>query len=263
MKTWGQIALLAALLGCSPTVKVEHRLVTNSITKLKIFVPSTELFEDFSDSTGARKLQDDGQQEEVGGELNNLVYPYAQVSAQDGGNIRLKVTEDDATKGPDGKPGVLRFEIESISGTIDHFGLVYVGNNDSSEIRIKAWEDEEVTREELDGSVLEFRYRMDKKTGSGTSYNVRLEPEIEESWSQRADFGAVTATAEWQVFTKPISAADNLDVFLKMLNAIKPERFKIVWGQEGPSSNYANGDALLIDDIRIVTPETVITPDKD
>ncbi|MGB0579516.1 MAG: hypothetical protein ACPGVU_07425 [Limisphaerales bacterium] len=216
-------------------------------------IPKTEHYDDFGDSAGAHKLQNDGQGEETTGDLNNLVYPYAKVSETEGGSIRLKVLEDDATTGPDEEKGVLRFKIESISGKIDHFGAVYVGNNDASEIRINAWTNV-VEREDLDGAVLEFRYR-----GNGRSFNVRLEPEIEESWPVRADFGAVIAADEWQVFTKPISAADNLDVFLEMLNTAKPKRFKIVWGQEGPSSNYQAGDTLLIDDIRIVTPERVET----
>lgn len=235
---------------------MEHTVKSSSVNVV-VFVPRTEHFDDFGDSAGAHKLQDDGQQEEVVGELNNLVYPYAKVSETEGGSIRLKVLEDDATAGPDGEKGVLRFAIESIRGTIDHFGAVYVGNNDSSEIRINAWTNA-VERKDLDGAVLEFKYQ-----GNGRRYNVRLEPEIEESWSQRADFGAITATDEWQTFTKPISAADNLDAFLRMLNAVKPGRFKIVWGQEGPSSNYRVGDVLLIDDIRIVTPGKIENEERN
>lgn len=253
---YAPLFLLCLALGCSPVEKTVPPVKPVQMGQ-DVVEATTEHFDDFKDSAGAHKLQDDGQEEEVIGELNNLVYPYVQVSESEGGGVRLKVLEDDQTPGPDGEAGVLRFAIESISGTIDHFGAVYVGNNDGSEIRIHAWTNGGVRREELDGAVLEFKYK-----GNGRGYNVRLEPEIEESWPLRADFGAITATDEWQVFTKPISAADNLDAFLEMLNTVKPERFKIVWGQEGPSSNYQAGDTLLIDDIRIVTPGKIET-DRD
>lgn len=50
-----------------------------------------------------------------------------------------------------------------------------------------------------------------------------------------------------------LTEGTRLDEFLKMEHSERPARFKLVWGQEGASSNYQAGDALLIDDIKITT----------
>lgn len=250
-------SVLAAIgLGCGPKEE------TSPIAKVAL-TPSTELtaltpqhHEDFADVDGAYKTQDKGAPEQVFGELKNLIYSYAKVADDSAGNIQLAIHEDNVSLGHDGRPGVLRFDITDISGPIDHFGAIYIGDTDASQIRVESWEGQDLTDETLSRTFLEFRYRAENRkdeSGVGASYNVRFEPEIPESWISRVDFGTIHATDGWQAFAKPLAAGTNRPAFLKMMKETKPTRFKLVWGQEGPGSNYQPGDSLLIDDIRITT----------
>ena len=245
-------------LGCSPSEQSRPKTPIPAAVENGLAVPAQQHFDDFADADGAAKTLQTGAAEEVFGEFRNLVYPYAKPTAGAGGRIGLAVREDNLNLGPDGRPGVLRFDITALSGSIDHFGLVYVGDNDATQIKIRSWADRIPTTNELAGTFLEFRYRALNETDrskTGASYHVRFEPELEDSWPKRIDLGPITATGEWQVFAKALAEGTNLDAFIGMMKSGNPGRFKLVWGHEGASSNYQSGDSLLIDDIRITTHE--------
>lgn len=250
------VAVWAAGCGSNEGLPPVAKVALTPTTELT--APSQEHFDDFADADGAYKTQDNGAPEEVFGELKNLIYSYARVSDGADGNIRLAIHEDNFSLGHDGRPGLLRFDIADITGSIDHFGAIYIGDTDASQIRVGSWEGKEVKSDSLAGTYLEFRYRAENKkdeSNLGATYNVRFEPEIPESWISRIDFGSIHATGDWQVFAKSLAEGTNQPAFLQMLSEQQPARFKLVWGQEGPSSNYQPGDSLLIDDIRITTHE--------
>lgn len=252
------VFLIAGLaIGCKPTADIQSPPRPVPAADANASPTVHQHFDDFEDATGSKKTYIDGD-EEVFGALQNLVYPYAQAAEGSDSHIALTVIEDNDASGSDGRPGLLRFEINELNGTIDHFGLVYLGNADESQIQIKSWQGRTLSTSNLAGTFVEFRYRSENRTDPANdtgSYNVRIEPEMDDSWPKRIDLGTIHAKPDWQVFAKPLAAGTNLSTFLEMMSSDNPTRFKIVWGQEGPSSNYQPGDALLIDDIRISTHE--------
>jgi hypothetical protein len=256
MKTIIFITLAASSIGCSP--KGEVPAITKVAATTELTSPTQQHFEDFSDADGAYKTQENGAPEEVFGELKNLIYSYGKVSDGTDGNIQLAIHEDNLSFGHDGRPGVLRFDITDLSGPIDHFGAIYIGDTDGTQIRIESWKGKELSADSLSGTYLEFRYRAENRKDEskiGATYNVRFEPEIDDSWINRIDFGSINANGKWQIFAKSLAEGTNQPAFLQTMSDVKPTRFKLVWGQDGPGSNYQPGDSLLIDDIRITTHE--------
>jgi|GEM_PF-1682942 len=253
----GAFLIAGLALGCKPTAEEQQPPRPVPQADADVSPALHQHFDDFKDATGSKKTYVDGN-EEIFGTLQNLVYPYAQASEGSDNHIALTVLEDNEASGSDGRTGLLRFEINELNGTIDHFGLVYLGDTDESQIQIKSWQGRKLSSSNLAGTFLEFRYRSENRAdpaGDSASYNVRFEPELEDSWPKRIDLGTIHAKPGWQVFAKPLAGGTNVNAFLEMMSSEKPDRFKIVWGQEGPSSNYQPGDALLIDDIRISTHE--------
>ncbi len=248
------VAVLASIgVGCKPATEDRQPPKSLPAADPEMTPAVVQHFEDFSDAGGAMKIHGQGVEEEINGPLQNLIYPYAQPAEGGDASINLSATESKTISGHDGQPGVLCFEITRIEGHIDHFGLVYLGNNDESEIHIESWQERDLDDEMLAGTFLEFRYRSTNR--NGPKYNVRLEPELHDSWPRRLDFGAIEAQTNWQAFAVSLASGTNVSAFLEMMRTDKPTRFKLVWGQEGPSSNYQSGDVLLIDDIRIATHE--------
>jgi len=249
------LLVVSLSLGCNPRQETPAAGGSKAATaQEQASTPAEQHFEDFADAEGAWKDQRDGGPETVFGEPKNLIYTYAKVADDAGGRIRLAIHEDNVLKGHDGRPGVLRFEITEIGGSIDHFGAIYLGDADGTQIRIPAWEDGQVDEAALAGAFLEFRYRAENcvdPARAGATFNVRLEPELPDSWLSRIDFGPLHATSQWQTFVRSFAEGTNRAAFVRTLRERRPGRFKLVWGQEGPASNYQPGDSLLIDDIRI------------
>jgi hypothetical protein len=210
---------------------------------------------DFGGATGAILTTIDGVEEQRAGELRGMYKLFASVPPGQAEHLVLRVVEDNTAGGPDGEPGVLRLENLSIPAAAEYAGFTLYGIEDTGVLQIPAWNTGAVTEADLGKIFIEFRFRAanaDDAGRFGGVYGFRFEPMIGNSYSSRADFGVLVATSRWRRFRRPIGSADNLEQFLKSVNAASLPQFKLVWGHHGPIQSYAAGDCLLIDDVRIV-----------
>jgi hypothetical protein len=209
----------------------------------------------FAGVSGATLTTTNGHNEEREGELRGMYAAYARVPEGQPRPLVLRVTEDQTVEGPDGQPGVLRLQQVEVPLEANYSGFLMYGDEETGKMQLPAWTLGEVTMSDLRRTFIEFRFRADNPNDPdrfGTLMQFRIEPEADDSYSHRADFGALIATGRWRTFRRPIGSASNLEAFLKVVNDSKPPHFKLVWGQNGPIQNYIPGDSLLIDDLRIV-----------
>lgn len=212
--------------------------------------------DDFSQVTGATMTQIDGGREMVQGELRGHLSCYASLPPDASGHLKLVITEDDETEGPDGQPGVLRLQVAELPSHAHYSGFLVYGNESSGDITMPGWKRGEVTRSDLQRAFVTFRFRaasQQNPSDYGAIFNFRLEPDDEESYRHRADFGALIATTRWRWLRRPLGSAENLQEFLHAINTDPPARFKLVWGQRGTiyTEHGHPGDGLLIDDLKI------------
>ena len=209
---------------------------------------------DFKANDGAAKIQVNGGEAEEDGSLNNLIYPYGNVKDEKGDELKTTSAEDKLLKGPDGKPGVFRFTVDSVSKTTNWFGTCFLGDIANDGIQIPALTAANATKAVVDQIIVEFRYRAQIKKPNGREaliYNFRVEPTGNDSFPNRASFDTIAATAEWKTFRARLGDAENLTAFLKAVNS-GDNLIKLTWGDAHGSHNYRAGDSLLIDDIHIV-----------
>ena len=237
------IALVACLAGCRHANRLEE---PKNMT--------VEYENDFSNGFDAYKLQVNGGDPDWNEEADTWFHPYAGVPANAKGKLTTRLMESQALKGPDGKTGVLTFSIETKPDVADYFGFIVWGHAEGGDILMNPWPSP-LTRADLKRTWIKFNYRAinpgDRKK-IGCSWNVRFEPELDNAYPKRADFGTLEATSEWKTFSSPLSKAGNLAAFLEAVNTLHPEKYKLSIGQEGPISNYDVGDTLVIDDFQVL-----------
>ena len=209
---------------------------------------------DFSNGIDAYKEQINGGDPELNEEANTWFHPFAGVPEEAKGQLKTRLTESQTLKGPDGKTGVLTFSIETKPDKADYFGFIIWGHADGGDILMNSWP-APVTHDVLARTWIRFQYRAanSKNPGKiGCQWNFRFEPELDDAYPKRADFGTLEATGQWQHFSAPLAQATNLEAFIKAVNEGQPEKFKLSFGQQGPVSNYDVGDTLVIDDIQLL-----------
>jgi hypothetical protein len=209
----------------------------------------------FAGVSGASLTTTNGHNQQREGELRGMYAAYASVPEGQPRPLVLRVTEDSTVNGPDGQPGVLRLQQVEIPLEVAYSGFLVYGHEETGRLQMPGWSLGDVTMNDLRRTFIEFKFRADNPNDPdrfGTLMNFRVEPDVPDSYKHRADFGALIATGRWRTFRRPIGSASNLDEFLKGVNEGNPSNFKLVWGQHGSIQNYAPGDSLLIDDLRIV-----------
>lgn len=209
----------------------------------------------FAAVTGASLTTTNGHNRQLEGDLTGMYAAYASVPEGQPRPLVLRVTEDATVNGPDGQPGVLRLQQVEVPLEAAHSGFLIYGHEETGKMQLPAWTLGEVTMNDLRRTFIEFKFRADNPNDAdrfGTLMQFRIEPDVPDSYKHRADFGALIATGRWRTFRRPIGSAANLEEFLKAVNNGNPPNFKLVWGQHGTIQNYAPGDSLLIDDLRIV-----------
>ena len=209
--------------------------------------------EDFGSSAGANKNQLDGGEAITTGEMVHVIWPFGKVKEGQDGELVTISAEDDKIKGPDGKPGVLRFTLEKLSKGADWFGFCFHGDAFGSGLSIPALTRPTVTKADADTVIIEFKYRAvikDVAGRDGVVYDFRLEPDAEDAWGKRADLGKIEAGTRWKTFTAHLGDAKNLPAFLKAVNDGN-DQFKLTWSSSGGAANYRSGDTLLLDDVTI------------
>jgi hypothetical protein len=206
----------------------------------------------FSDNfSGAKSFQvtnTNGASTESGASGSRLLFPF--VSESVGGKLSVTAMSDNKTIGPDGKPGVLAFTIAALPKTAQFCGLVYMGR-ESRRVRLPGFN---VPSEELlRRTRITFRYRADNTCEGevGGVWRFRFEPNLEDSYSGRLDFGEIEATEQWKTFEATLADGENRDAFLNVAGESPENVFKFVWGQKGDVTSYSEGDTLLIDDVAI------------
>lgn len=213
---------------------------------------AVDWFDDFSDVTGGSLVHTNTNgmvTNVVSGTLVNGLELYSPWETT--GTLRLTSREDAVTLGPDELPGLWSLEVDSVPYT-GWWAASYFGNEVAVGIELPSWPDT-VTMEDLAITRVQFKYRAINYSdpySAGLEFWCRLEP-LNNSYNDRAGFGRITATEDWQVFDRSLATADNLDNFLSAVNA--GETLKLTVANAGA---YQFGDALQIDDLRIeVIPE--------
>jgi hypothetical protein len=210
--------------------------------------------DDFAYAAGAKQTQLNGQEPVSDGEIHCLMYTYGRRHRLGTGDLEMIMTEEETVLGPDGRPGVLRMEMSQLPTATGYSGFAILGNHQTKEISPPGWKAGKVTYEDLARTFIAFRFRAENRQDSenfDTHLNFRFEPDQENSFREAADFGELIATRTWRSLKRPISSAENVDVFLAMVNSDRPQRYKLVWTQTGPIGRNQPGDSLLIDDLAI------------
>ncbi|MDP6355216.1 MAG: hypothetical protein QF473_08960 [Planctomycetota bacterium] len=220
-----------------------------------VLAESFVFIEEFSHASGAACSQLNGDETtDTNGKIHSYAYTYAGMPENATGELVMAIKEEDEIKGPDGKRGVLSFEIISRSTHTDYFGFSYLGSPVTGRIRMPVWERGKTKAEDMKRSFISFKYkavneRFPKK--AGLIFNFRFEPDIKDSWHRRAEIGKLTAETEWQVYRQPLSKASNIHAFVNCINREKPEAFKFIFSHASGIDRYDEGDKLLIDDVEI------------
>jgi tRNA A-37 threonylcarbamoyl transferase component Bud32 len=171
-----------------------------------------------------------------------LLFCKNQRDNQEGFNLEAVV--DKAVMGPDGKPGVLRFQVREVPSDIAYFGVSLTGGRGSGDFRISHWAPGTIVQGALQELTLSFRYK------STRPWTIRLEPH-DKSYRDRLDFGSLPASAEWATFSKRFSECTNVEPFLQCVNASGDQVPKLKLSWCSASSDYSQNDKLLIADVRI------------
>lgn len=217
--------------------------------------PGVQFEATFAGVSGASLTTTNGHNEQREGELSGMYAAYARVPEGQPRPLVLRVTEDASVNGPDGQPGVLRLQQVDVPLEANYSGFLIYGQEETGRMQIAGWNLGDVTMNDLRRTFIEFRFRADNPDDPdrfGTLMQFRLEPDVPDSYSHRAEFGTLIATGRWRTFRRPIASAANLEAFLGAVNTLNPPNFKLVWGQNESIQNYMPGDSLLIDDLRIV-----------
>jgi hypothetical protein len=211
--------------------------------------------DEFSYASGAARSQLNGDKTTAtDGKMHSYAYTYAGLPEHATGDLVIAIKEENEIKGPDGKRGVLSFEIISRSTHTDYFGISYLGSPVPGRIKIPVWERGKTKTEDMERSFISFKYKAVNEKypkKAGLIFIFRFEPDIKDSWHRRAEIGKLTAEKEWQVYRKPLSKASNIDAFVNCINQDNPEAFKFIWSHAAGIDQYDEGDKLLIDDLEI------------
>jgi len=174
----------------------------------------------------------------------------------EGGPLVMRVSEDIATTGPDGEPGVLALSWQEIPPKLAYSGFVYLGGKGAERRMTLPPLKEARTSQDLQRMRLKFRFKGVNE-GSDTpvklSINCRLEPYLPDSYARRLDFETFVATDDWGTFEMSLADGKNAEAFLRAVADENPAQFKIIWAHTGPIHNYHPGDTLLIDDVAITS----------
>jgi hypothetical protein len=218
-----------------------------------VLPPGVLYADSFADVQGALRRNASGARQFEGPATSRRVYPFLPATIE--GSAVLQVVEDSTTNGPDGQPGVLALSWQEVPAALQYSGFSYVGGATAGRQIVLPPVTQAKTADDLQNLRLKFQYRAVNTASDmpvALKATCRLEPDVPESYAKRLDFGAITATDEWQTFEVALSEGANLDAFLQAIASANPQEFKIVWGQYGPIEAYHAGDTLLLDDVMIV-----------
>ena len=205
--------------------------------------------DNFSAAKSFHVTNTNGASKEIGAAGTRLLFPFVSESVV-GGKLSVVAATDNETKGPDGQLGVLAFTIAELPESAEFCGLVYMGR-ESRRVRLPGFN--VPTQKLLQRTRIAFRYRAANTCGSevGGVWRFRFEPNIDDSYDARLDFGELEATEEWKTFDSSLADGENRDAFLNVAGESDENAFKFVWGQKGDVTAYREGDTLLIDDVTI------------
>ena len=227
--------LAMLLLLCSPTVRSDD---------------VTAYADDFHDVLGFYSTNTNGEYQDSFDERTRELHSYMGGGFK-GGYLEVNATEDRKRKGPDDKPGVIALSFEVVPESAGHSGFIYKGRQ-YDPIRLRPLTTP-VKPEDLDRVNIRFQYKAvnSNKEHVGATVNCRFEPDIDNPYDYRVDFGELKATDKWQTFSKTLKDGENHAAFIKVLNSEKQAAFKLVWSQHGMITNYQDGDTILIDNVKI------------
>lgn len=215
------------------------------------------LHDTFADASGAIHWNRDGAKSAEGAPSQRTIYFFN--GTPEGGPLVMRIFEDGAVNGPDGKPGVLALSWQEIPAKLPYSGFVYLGGRIDSERLTLPLLKQAKSTDDLRQFRLKFRYKGANELREGPfSLNVgcRLEPVLADSYTKRLDLGAFTVTGEWGNFEMSLAEGKNSEAFLRAIADENPPAFKIIWSQAGSLADYRPGDTLLIDDIVITSSTT-------
>ena len=209
--------------------------------------PRVAFADNFSTARNFSVIQTNEVRDESGSQPTRLLYPF--VSENVAGKLTVIAKEDFTREGPDGKPGVLSFQIAQLPHSAAYCGLTYLGRH-NRRIRLPGFN--EPTEELLERTRVSFRYKCATEVEGGkTSWRFRFEPDVDSSYDARIDFDTIEATDQWKRFDSRLSDGENTRAFVVAALKAEADVFKFVWGQVGLITEYNEGDTLLIDDVRV------------
>lgn len=180
------------------------------------------------------------------------IYPFYDSNQKE--ELILQWLEDGETLGPDGKPGVLALTFENLPPQLAYSGFSYVGRTQDPKLALAPLANA-TSADALRGVRVRFRYRtLNTKTNDGhrSTFGIRFEAMVPDSYKKRLDLGQIVATDEWLAFEADLSEAGNIDAFVECIKTEMPTGFKLLFAQGVKAELYKPGDTLLIDNIEFV-----------
>lgn len=154
------------------------------------------------------------------------------------------------TSEPDGSgdgngPGFLRLVTSTVPDTItpgDHEWAVI-----TTAYSVPEWPQGRVSHHDLSQTRLKMRLRIP----AGRGIRLRLGPDGH-GGAHACDLGVLTGNGTWQDYERTLSQGNNLTAFLDTVNASDPgNHLWLSFGNDGPPSNYTNGDAFDFDNMEL------------
>lgn len=210
------------------------------------FGPSaTVLSYDFRDADGGGLVNREGQYSNRGAP-NHAFTLFSRNQRNTDEQFHIEAYTDKDEKGPDGQPGILRFQLNELPSDINFLGFSYLGRGPAGDFSIPYWRPGALGQADLQELTISLRYKSNRPT----SWNFRMEPN-DDPYNNRLEFGDLRATTQWATFTQRFSDGKNLEQFLRAVNGAGALglKLKLTWASAGV--DYRPGDMLLIDDIRI------------
>jgi serine/threonine protein kinase len=206
---------------------------------------STVLLYDFLDANGGGLVNREGQLSDK----NSSAYAFhlfARSSRGTDEQIHLEVTADQNLAGPDGKPGVLRFQMHEVPQDLTFLGFSFLGRGAGGDFNVAHWRPGAIGRTELQEMTLSFRYKAPRQL----RLNCRVEP-MDNSFHNRLDLGDFSAGMQWATFSKRFSDGANVERFLSTVNGSGGQGVKLKVTFANAGTDFHAGDSLLIDDIKL------------
>ena len=208
---------------------------------------------DFSDAANGRWVSKDEQQYHSSGEVKYDILTFHQSANGNAGTL-LTSCEDGVSKGFDGRPGLLRFELTSLPAHWDFIGFKLGDRVPMHYTSLPTWTPGQVTLANLEQTLVEFRIRAVRpveRSYQPIHLGFSIEQNHRSNYESRLEFSRFVANDQWQLVRVRLSTGGNQRQFLEAMRDNPDAGLCLIWASNN-DQEIESGDAIEIDDIRFL-----------